>query len=253
MKKLTYILAFLASFLATPAQAELPRIIRFATEATYPPFEYIDASGKIKGFDIDIAQALCMRMKTQCTFTNQPWESLIPSLKLGKFDALIGALAITDVRKQQVDFTDAYFSNAGSFVAPTDKHLTLSPTGLRDKIIGVQGGTTMEQYLATEYGHEVKIKTYASQQDAFLDLTSGRLDAVLGDMPTVTDWLKKHDGNKYEMIGEPIESPKFFGVGYGIAVKKGNKELLDALNQALKDIKTDGTYERIADAYFANR
>lgn len=254
MKKRIWLYLLTCYFISHPLSlfAAIPQTINFATEATYPPFEYVDPNGKIQGYDIDLANALCQQMHVQCTFTNQPWDSLVPSLKLGKFDALISALAITDTRKQQVDFTDPYLSTTAIFVAPVASHLSISPGNLKDKTIGVQGGTTFEQYLMAEYPDIIKIKTYNSIQDAFLDLASGRVDAVLGDTPSIVDWLHKHDtAEKYEQVGEPVINPKFFGIGYAIAVQKGNKELVDAFNAALNEIKLNGTYQKINEKFFA--
>ncbi len=230
--------------------AALPSTIHFAMEATYPPFEYMDPSGQIRGFDVDIAKALCTEMKVQCSFSHQPWDSLIPSLKLGKFDALISAMAITDERKQQVDFSIPYFATTGSFIGLAKSNLSPTPESLKGKIIGVQSGTVFETYLKTKYPG-VKIKSYASAQDAFLDLTSGRIDALLADTPIVIDWLHKNSNSTdYALIGEPINDPQVFGVGYGIAVRKNQPELLAAFNKAIMAIRANGTYEKIAHANF---
>lgn len=225
--------------------------LSFATEATYPPFESLAPSGEMQGFDVDIIKALCNKMQTQCTFTNQAFDSLIPSLQLGKFDVIFGAINITDERAKQVDFTKPYYLNTVSMVAPKDKLLTLDATSLNGKTIGVQGGTTLSQYLQDTYGDKVKVNTYASEESAFLDLTSGRVDAVMGDTPLVDTWLKKN-ADKYALVGQPVTSEKYFGKGYGIAVKKGNVDLLNKLNTALAAIKADGTYDKIVKQYFSN-
>lgn len=252
MKRIIQIGIFLiSSLLGLNSLAALPQTISFATEAAYPPFESINAKGEMKGFDIDLANALCKQMNVTCTFSNQPWDSLIPSLMLGKFDALIGAMNITEPRKQQVDFTQPYYASTGSFVSMSVSPVEISAAGLKDKVVGVQGGSTFEQYMHGEYP-DVKVKPYANLQDAFLDMVVGRVDTVLGDSPTVMNWLKKNDAqtHKFTIIGQPIINPKYFGTGYGIAVKKGNTELLSALNKALDAIKQNGTYEQLVQQYF---
>lgn len=247
MKKIFIVSTLLMSLTSFAA---LPQTINFATEATYPPFEYVDPSGTIKGFDIEIAQALCQKMAISCSFSNQPWDSLIPGLKLGKFNALIGAMEITAARKAQVDFTAAYLNATALFVAPKTSKLEISSVGLQDKTIGVQGGTTLQQYLENQYGRSVKIKTYNSIQDALLDLDAGRVDAVLGDTQILLYWLQKNDAqDHFKQVGQPISATNL-GEGYGIAVQKGNSELLNALNQALQQIKQDGSYQKIVDRYF---
>lgn len=223
------------------------KTIRFAAEATYPPFEFIDESGKMKGFDIDIANALCQAIKAECTFSNQSFNSLIPSLKIGKFDAVISALGITKEREKQVAFTQSYYEPSGSFVALTAKHYALKD--MEGKTIGAQQSSTFEKYLQDKYGDKVKIKSYASIQDAFLDLISARVEVVLADTPIAQVWLKQNSA-KYSIVEKPILDREYFGTGYGIAVKQDNVDLLKALNAALAAIKANGTYDKITKEYF---
>lgn len=247
MKKLFCILTLLFS---SQIFAALPSVVRFATEATYPPFEYVAASGEIQGFDIDLVKALCKKMQVQCTFSNQPWDSLIPSLKLGKFDAIIGALAITDARRQQVDFSQPYLPTSAIFVASQNSNYLTTPEGLQNKTIGVQHGTTYETYLQHNYPHS-HIKAYSSAQDGLMDLQSGRIDAMLGDTALLLDWLKNHDSDhRFKQLGDQIVNPEQFGEGYGIAINKKNPELLRAFNQALAAIKQDGSYDLLVQQYF---
>jgi len=225
-------------------------IIKFATEATYPPFEYFTPEGKIQGFDIDVMNAVCKEIGATCTITHQPFDSLIPSLKLGKFDAIIAAMAITDKRAKQVDFTNPYYIDTVHFVAAKKSKLVISNDGLKGKAIGVQGGTTFQQYVKDIYGNIVKIKPYESNEQGLLDLKNGRIDAYFCDTPFITQWLKKGNNKDYTIVGKPIESQKYFGSGNGIAVKKGNKELLDALNKAIVKLKADGTLKKLEQKYF---
>ncbi len=242
---MTFLSLFTIAFNANAAP------VSFATDATYPPFESVDASGQLQGFDIDVIKALCEKMQAQCTFVNQPWDSLIPALQANKFDAMFGAMNITAEREKQVDFTVPYYFNSASLVASKAKKLTLDVNSLHGKTIGVLAGATFLQYLQEKYGTAVKVNTYASEQTAFLDLTSGRIDAVMGDTPLVKTWLKQHNDD-YAIVGQPINDAKYFGQGYGIAVRKGNTQLVDQLNQAIKAIKDDGTYKKIEEQYFGS-
>lgn len=252
MKKLITMITLMTALLLGVNQisvAEQIKTVRFAMEATYPPFEFVNSSGQIQGFDVDIAKALCNKLKATCTFSNQAFNSLIPSLKLGKFDAIISALGVTKERQKQVAFTESYYEPTSSFVAPTAKKYVLAD--IVGKVVGVQVSSTMEAYLKDQYGHKIKLKTYASIQDAFLDLVSGRVDIVLADTPIAKDWLKQSEHSKsYNIIDKPIVDSAYFGSGFGIAVRKDDKVLLDALNQALADIKKDGTYATISKHYF---
>lgn len=227
------------------------KYITFATDATYPPFEFMNQNGQMQGFDVDIIKAMCAVINANCTFQNQAWDSLIPSLQLGKFDAMFGAMNITPEREKQVDFTNPYYANTASIVALKSANLNLTRESLQSKTIGALSGSTFPQYLHTRYGTDVRVTTYASEETAFFDLTSGRIDAVMGDTPLIQTWLKKNNNaTKYAIVGAPIDDPNFFGKGYGIAVKKGNTALIETLNAALAAIKNNGAYDKIVQQYF---
>jgi arginine transport system substrate-binding protein len=254
MKKTSILFAALTGCLLSllgPSVLAAPlTTIRFGMEATYPPFESVDASGKIQGFDVDIANALCQQLKAQCTFSNQAFDSLIPSLKLGKFDALISALGVTAQRQQQVDFSAPYYQPTGSFVAPIAKHFTLAD--VPGKTIGVQRSSTFSDYLQHQYGTTITTKTYDSAQDAFLDLISGRVDMVLADTPVIQVWLKQNNNQQTaQIVDKPIVDTVYFGSGYAIAVDK-NSALRGDLDNALTAIKKNGTYQKIFKKYFSN-
>ncbi len=246
MKFFLSVLVF--SFWITSVCAE--PVIKFATEATYPPFVYMNASGKMEGFDAAIVRALCAQIHATCTLSNQAWDSLIPSLKLGKYDALFGGMAITATREKQVDFTQAYYHNTVSVIASKTSHLKLSLSALKGKTIGVQSGTTFDAYLQDKYANTITINRYPSIQDALMDLLSGRVDAVIGDTPVLQQWLSQKGHSAYVAIGRPIDDPNYFGDGNGIAVKKGNTALLRELNAGLNQIEATGAYQKIVMTYF---
>lgn len=244
MKKVL-IAALIAGFSLSATAAQT---IRFATEASYPPFESIDANNKIVGFDVDLANALCKEIDATCTFTNQAFDSLIPSLKFRRFDAAIAAMDVTPERAKQVDFSDIYYANSAVFVAAKDKFASVDQ--LKGKNVGVQNGTSHQSYLLEQMkAQEVKTVPYASYQNALLDLGNGRVDAVFADTAVAAEWLKKNGG--YQMVGKPVTDAKYFGAGFAIAVNKGNKALLDSLNQGLAAIKANGTYQKLYAKYFS--
>lgn len=250
MKKIQFIVMLVSLMIGMNATGASVKAIQFAMEATYAPFEYMDESGKISGFDVDIAKALCQEMKAECIFSNQAFSGLIPGLQTGKFDALISALGITHEREKQVAFTQSYYEPSGSFIAPTTKRYTMA--AIPGKVIGVQIGSTFEQYLQANYGNKVTLKTYASIQDAFLDLTAERIDIVLADTPIAQAWLKQaNNAKRYSLVSKPLVNNDYFGAGYGIAVRKDNTVLLQALNNALAKIKANGVYANITKKYFA--
>lgn len=250
--KIFFTVVMSAIFLFLGMAVNAAPAIKFATEATYPPFVYMNPAGEVIGFDADVVHALCQQMKATCMLSNQPWESLIPSLKLGKFDAIFGGLAITPEREKQVAFTQPYYQLTGSIAANKSLNIVISPAGLKGKTIGVQGGTTYETYLQTVYGKTITINRYPNAQEALMDLASGRVDAVIGDTPVIQQWVTKEGKNQFVVVGKSINDEKYFGKGDAIAVRLDNTVLLNALNKALTTIKANGTYCQIIHKNFGN-
>jgi polar amino acid transport system substrate-binding protein len=222
------------------------RTIRFGTEGAYPPFNYIDASGELKGFDIEIGKALCEKAGIQCSFVAQDWDGLIPGLQASKYDAIIASMSITPEREQAVSFTDRYYRTPIRFVAVKGRPLDISEEGLRGKKIGVQRGTTSAIFLEEHYKGIVEMKAYDTQENVYLDLLAGRLDGMLADAILAYDWINSEAGKNYEFRGETY----FVDNGIGIAVRKGEEPLKKTLNTALEGILKDGTYETINRKYF---
>jgi len=220
--------------------------LRMGIEAAYPPFNNKDASGQVVGFDKDIGDALCAKMKVECEVVTSDWDGIIPALNAKKFDFLVSSLSITDERKQAVDFTDPYYSNKLQFIAPKNVDFKTDKDSLKGKTIGTQRATLAGTWLEDTYADDIKVSLYDTQENAYLDLTSGRVDAILADKYANYDWLKSDAGKNYEFKGDPVvESDKI-----GIAVRKGDNELRNKLNSALKEIVADGTYKKINDKYF---
>jgi len=220
--------------------------LKMGIEAAYPPFNNKDASGNVVGFDKDIGDALCAKMKVECEVVTSDWDGIIPALNAKKFDFLISSLSITEERKAAVDFTDPYYSNKLQFIAPKNVDFKTDKASLNGKVIGAQRATLAGTWLEDEMGSNITAKLYDTQENAYLDLTSGRVDAILADKYVNYDWLKTDAGRAYEFKGDPmVESDKI-----AIAVRKGDNELRNKLNAALKEIIADGTYKKINDKYF---
>ncbi|PMM35057.1 arginine ABC transporter substrate-binding protein [Vibrio splendidus] len=230
----------LASFNAA-AQEE----IKFAMEATYAPFEYMDENNQIQGFDVDLANALCEELKAACTFHNQAFDSLIPALKFKRYDAAISAMDITEARLKQVNFSNAYYDNSAAFISFEGK--VADQAALEGKRVGVQNGSTHQSFLL-EQMTGVTAVPYSSYQDAFIDMKNGRIDSVFGDTAVVAEWFKKEDNLTY--VGDQVTNQEYFGNGFGIAVNKSNQELVDQLNVALAAVKANGEYDKIFNKYF---
>ncbi len=234
-----------AATLVFSANAMAAEKLKMGIEAAYPPFNSKDASGQVVGFDKDIGDALCAKMKVECEVFVSDWDGIIPALNAKKSDFIVSSLSITDERKQAVDFTDPYYSNKLQFIAPKNVDFKTDKASLKGKTIGTQRATLSATWLEDEYGSDIKVSLYDTQDNAYLDLTSGRVDALLADKYVNYDWLKSDAGKNFEFKGEPVvDSDKI-----GIAIRKGDP-LREKLNAALKEIIADGTYKKINDKYF---
>jgi len=236
---------------ATQASADgWDKAVRVATEGAYPPFNSYDANNNLVGFDIDITAALCAKIKVECTIVAQDWDGIIPGLLANKYDAIIASMSITEERKKKVAFTAKYYQSPPRFAAAKSAGVTdTSPEALKGKTIGVQSATTHANYIEKFYP-DSNVKYYGTQDEANLDLASGRLDIILADSLVIYEWMKTDDGKDFEFVGPKIEDKEVFGAGEGIAVRKEDAHLRDLLDQAILDIIADGTYQKINEKYF---
>jgi len=246
---LSALLVLLTSAISISAQEA--RKIKIGVEGAYPPFSQIGTDGKLKGFDIDIAYALCEQMKAQCTLVQQEFDGMIPSLQAKKIDAIIASMSSTDERKKVVEFSDKYYHTPARFVGKKSAALTATQAGLKGKRIGVQR-TTVHDRFATDTFKDSEIVRYAKQDDVFLDLMSGRLDAVLVDQVAASlGFLPLPAARDFIFFGPVYIEPRYFGYGAGVGLRKTDTALRDEFNAAIKAIRANGVYKKINDKYFS--
>lgn len=249
MKKWLLAATLAATAVSGIAQAKDWKTVRFGIEGAYPPFSWTEADGSLKGFDVDMANALCKEMQVECKIVPQDWDGIIPSLLARKYDAIIAAMSITEERKKKVDFTGKYAQIPNKFIAK--KGAGLDFASLDGVKIGVQRATTHDKYLTDNYGDKVEIVRYGSFDEAYLDLANGRVVAVLGDASALEEGvLNKAGGDAYEFVGPSLMDPKWFGEGMGIAVRKQDKDLTKKLDAAIVSLREKGVYQQIAAKYF---
>ena len=247
-----HLLASLLALVTFAATAQAPdwKKVRIGVEGAYPPFSEVGSDGKLKGFDIDMALALCAEMKAECTLVQQEWDGMLPALNARKFDAIIASMAATDERRKVVNFSDKYYSTPARLVAKTSAKLEATAAGLKGKKIGVQRSTIHDRF-ATATFKDSEIVRYGKADEVYLDLAAGRLDAAMGDSVAVDGgFLKKPEGKGYAFFGPAYNDPAFFGTGSSIAVRKADTALASKFNAAIKGIRANGTYKKIQDKYF---
>ena len=225
--------------------------VRIGTDATYPPFESQDASGKIVGFDVDIGNAVCDELKIKCEFTNQDWDGIIPALTANKIDAILSSMSITEERLKSIDFSDKVYNTPPAIAVPKDSDVaSVDPAAFAGKSIGVQSSTTHAAY-AEKMLTEAEVKYYKTADDYKLDLASGRIDAAMDDVIVLTDWLATPDGACCKLVGTVKNVPEIHGGGAGIGVRKEDTDLKALFNKGLAAIRANGKYKEINDKYFS--
>lgn len=232
-------------FMGLTASALAGSPLRFATSATYPPFVYLNAGQQLVGFDIDLAKALCGKLQRQCLFINTDFDRLLPSLKFNRYDAVISGLSITEERRENADFTQAYLESSALAIAVKGRYASLDE--LQGKRVGVADATTLQAWLQSVRPDIVSV-AYDNYQNALLDIRSARLDAIFGETPSMQTMLKNNPG--LAAIGEPIKDSRYFGSGLGIAVRKGDVKLQNELNEALQSLNDSGTMQALKLRWF---
>ncbi|MFQ9510595.1 MAG: ABC transporter permease subunit [Lachnospiraceae bacterium] len=218
------------------------------TNAEFPPFEYINNSGEVDGFDVAIMKAVGEEMGYEVEFKNMEFKSLVASLSTGGLDAVIAGMTVTDDRKQSVDFTEGYYTATQYIVVPMNSDVT-SIADLNGKQIAVQEGTTGDLLVTPEEDNEVitdsstVVKRFKKGTDAIIELKSGSVDAVVIDANPAQEFVKANENTlKYVIDDTSTEE-------YAIAVAKGNVELLEDMNEGLQRIKENGVFDELVDTY----
>ena len=224
--------------------------LRVGVEGAYPPFSWKESDGTLKGFDIEIAEAICAELKRNCVLIEQDWDGMIPALLAKKFDTIIASMSITEERKKRVDFSDKYYNTPAKFVAKKGSGLEISKSGLAGKRIGLQRGTTHQCYMEKMFP-DVELVLYGTQDEVFQDLAIGRIDAQFSDSIAADDgFLKTDAGKDFEFVGGDQHDEACHGPGAGMAVRKSDTQLRDDLNKAIKAIRANGKYAEINKKYF---
>src|SRR4051794_5143326 len=253
----TISLAIAASAIAmsgASAQGKKWDTVKIATEGAYAPWNFTGAGGKLEGFDIDLANELCRRVKVKCEIVAQDWDGIIPALQAKKYDAIMAGMSITDERKQVIDFAGPYADSPNGYLVAKDSPLAKMPgTGqtynlvsqqaeaekaieatkplLKGKTIGVQVSTTHPVFAEKYLKGTDDIREYKTTEAHDLDLLAGRIDAVLAAATAITGTLGKPEFKDYALVG-PAVTGGIQGDGVGIGLRKEDAELKQKLNEA---------------------
>lgn len=233
-----------AAALSTQAFAET---LKVGTHPTFAPFEFSDQEGNVIGFDLDVIKAIAKANGDEIQIESMPFDGLIPSLLTGNIDVIISGMTITDARKKRVLFTDGYYDSNLSYLIKKDKaDVYTSAEALKGKTVCVQIGTTGHAFADTITPGNVKALN--NESDAILELSNGGCEAVINDRPVNLYYLKK---SNLDTLVDVVD-PKFKENvdSFGIAVRKGNNELLEKLNKGLKALQASGELDKIHVKWF---
>lgn len=272
MRKSVLLLSVIALALSQiGANAMDRKAITIATEGASPPWDAIDADGNLVGYDIDVGNELCRRIKIECKFVAQDWDGMIPALTVGKFDAIMSGMAITEKRKKSIGFSRPYGGGFNQLVMRKDLQLPVTDinaqvnltsvsaeqqaileqlrSALAGRTLGVLRSSNSEAVLNDLFGKVATIRSYDTQDNLHLDLSAGRVDGGLADYFTWKTFLDGKDGAIAAFYG-PELSGGLWGPGVGIGMRKQDTDLIAAFDKAIDDCTKDGTLKRLSLKWF---
>jgi len=258
MKKTFTLLAAALAVLALGApQTASAETLRVGMECTYAPFNFKNADVELAGYDVDVAKGFAGLIGADLEFVGQQWDGMIPALLANKFDLVVASMSITDKRLKKMDFSDTYRISVGRLVGKknagwklfddSDKPIPANFAGLK---VGLERATTYSDWFENELP-QATVLLYDDNESLYLDLVNGRTDMIMTNpMKAHLRFLSKEDGAGFEFVSPQIDERKYFGIGVGIGLRKGNDALKVRLNGALKTLTDDGSLEKYALKYF---
>ena len=248
--KVSNLLAFLCALSMLPVSASFAKsptiedgVLLVGTDSSFAPFEFLAEDGlNFTGFDMDLIRAIGKELGYKVVVQNMGFDATVPALRTGIVDAVIAGMTINEKRKKFVDFSDPYYTSGLIIMVPSSDTTTKSIKDLEGKKIGAQVGTT--GMFRAEKVPGAKVVTFANAAETFLEFQNGGVDAVIQDFPVVAYYVAQ-GGNKGRLVGPKMEAEE-----YGIAVTKGNKELVAQINKALASLKKSGEFQRIYKKWF---
>lgn len=224
--------------------------ITIATEAAFPPFNYLDRKGIPAGFEMELAQEACQRIKAECEFIALKWDELIPGLLDKKFDVIMSSMEVTRERRQRMGLSRRYYLSPGAFIAAKGAPFDGPPSLLRNKRIGIQKNSMHADWADKSFRRSAQLKRFGTLQEALQALAREEVDAVFGDKVQLWLWSQKAEGRCCELVGQDIKDTQTLGVGVAAGLRKEDAKLRDAMNKAFGDMISDGTYKKINEKYF---
>jgi polar amino acid transport system substrate-binding protein len=255
--KSLFIAAFVGLGAITGMQSAQAETLRVGMECTYAPFNYRNESGDLVGYDVDLAKGVAEIIGAELEYVCQKWDGMIPALLANKFDLIIASMSITEKRLESIDFSSPYRFSIGRLVGRKGLDVTLFddtgnpiPDNFKGLKVGLERASTYASWFEAKLpGADVIL--YDNNEALYLDLQNGRTDLIMTNpMKAHLKFLSKEDGSGFELVGPEIDEEKYFGIGVGVGLRKGNEELRDKISAAIKQLINDGSLETYALKYF---
>lgn len=274
MKKFLSNLLIVGAFVlpTMPAHAGEWKKIVIGMDVSYAPWAYTDANGKFLGYEVDLANDLCKRMEVECELTSQPWDTIIPSLQAGKFDAIIAGMNITEEQLKEIDFSVSYAASPRAFLTTKSSKFANLPLGesildlekdadsatkqidavrseLPGSTLGVLTASANTLFVEKNFADVAEIRQYKTAEQYVLDLQAGRIDIAFDTLPYLMGVLKGADGGDMVVVG-PKLAGGLLGAGAGVGLRKSDADLKAMFNKAIEDAKKDGTIKALTIKWF---
>lgn len=253
------------------AEAKEWKKVKIATEGAYEPWNFTNAQGKLEGFEVDLANDLCKRMKVECEIVAQDWDGIIPSLQAGKYDVIIAGMSITAKRKEVIDFSIPYAQTPAMLAvlktsplakiaqgknydfdknkAEAEKQVEALKAHFKGKVLGAQVSTTHANFLEAYFKGVAEIRTYKTTEQHDLDLTAGRIDGAYASIGYWKPLLAKAEGKDLVTVG-PTFTGGPFGAGVGAGIRKADADLKKLFDEAITAAAKDGTVKNLSMKWF---
>lgn len=218
--------------------------VRIGTEGAYAPWNFLDDSGELAGFEIELGNELCKRAELECEFVVNEWDSIIPNLQAGNYDVIMAGMSVTEERMETIDFSAEYYPpDPSKFAGSPDAEIDWeNPQGLK---IGAQGATIQAAYIEENMSDGNDILTYETPDQSVADLMAGNIDVLLAD-DTFLSAVVEGSGGAIAFVGPEVS----IGGGVAMGMRKGEAELAKKMDTALEELKADGTVDKLIMEFF---
>lgn len=243
MARFLLVLAVIAAFLPGPAAAGK---LRIGTMISYPPFSFVTSDGRHAGFEVELGNMLCQRVRVECEWIGLPFEELIPSLLGGRIDLIMGSMSITPKRRQHVIFTSKYYSTPARFIGRRELPDALPPENLTDLRVGAVSTSTQSTYIRERLSDWVRPHLFDTMNTAIAALLAGEIDMFFSDALPLWTILDGEEGRRFAWKSPPI----YLDEGIGVAFRPQDEQLRRRFDRAIGEVLEDGTYARINARYF---